>query len=80
MLFDSARWPNAVTIGKLIDRTMLLEAHCHCCGRCVVLDPRKLPLPSEGVASRPRRPLPVRALRLSADERAAAFEEVWPLL
>jgi hypothetical protein len=25
MLFDSARWPNAVTIGKLIDRAMLLD-------------------------------------------------------
>jgi hypothetical protein len=45
MLIDSARWPNTVTIGKLIDRAMQLEAHCHKCGRCAVINPARLQLP-----------------------------------
>jgi hypothetical protein len=53
MPFDSARWPNAVTIGKLIDRAMQLEAHCHGCGRCAVLDPVGLPLSARCASPRP---------------------------
>jgi hypothetical protein len=35
------------TIGKLIDRAMQLEAHCHKCGQFALLSPRALPLPPE---------------------------------
>jgi hypothetical protein len=78
MHFDSAPWPNAVTIGKLIDRTMLLEAHCHRCGRCKVLDPRKLLLPLDA-------PVPAlegrfRCERCGSTETSARphFEQTWP--
>jgi hypothetical protein len=80
MLFDSSRWPNAVTIGKLIDRAMQLEAHCHHCGRCAVLDPGRLPLPAAA-------PLPAlegrfRCERCGSRETTARphFEEVSPVL
>jgi hypothetical protein len=80
MLFDPAHWPKAVTIGKLIARAMRLEAHCHRCGRCAVLDPGSLALPLDA-------PLPAlegrfRCERCGSRQTSARphFEEVWPLL
>ena len=47
MPFDSARWPNAVTVAGLIEQAMPLGIHCIKCGRHVEADPASLPLPGE---------------------------------
>ena len=47
MSFDATRWPNAVTIGSLIEDGMQMEAHCHRCGRFALLDPASVGLPSD---------------------------------
>ena len=43
MGFDARKWPNAVTIGRLIEQGMPVGVHCLPCGRYAVLDPARLP-------------------------------------
>ncbi len=43
MGFDARKWPDAVTIGRLIEQGMPLGVHCLPCGRYAVLDPALLP-------------------------------------
>jgi hypothetical protein len=79
MLFDSVHWRDAVTIGKLIDRAMQLEAHCHRCGRFALLNPAALPLPLD--AALPALEGRFRCERCGSRQTSARphFEEVWPL-
>ena len=44
MGFDAAKWPNAVTIGRLIEQGMPLGAHCHKCGNFKKMDLAALPI------------------------------------
>jgi len=73
MLLDSARWRNAVTIGKLIDRAMQLEAHCHKCGRFALRNPARLRLPPRGAFASLGRAFPMRAVWITPNECATAF-------
>ena len=45
MSFNPVRWPKSVTVGNLIEDGMQMEAHCHRCGRFVLLDPAGVGLP-----------------------------------
>jgi len=47
MGFDAAKWPNAVTIGKLIARGQLLGVHRFKCGRHAAFDAKVMPLRSD---------------------------------
>ena len=44
MKFDPMKWPDAVTIGRLIEQGMPLGVHCNPCGRFAKLDPATLPI------------------------------------
>lgn len=42
MTFDASKWPNAATIGYLIERGMQLEIHCIKCAHYAKRDPAEL--------------------------------------
>ncbi len=47
MIFDPAKYPNAVTIGYLIEYGMALEVHCLKCGRFRTMAPAETGIPPE---------------------------------
>jgi hypothetical protein len=47
MSFDSARWPDAVTISWLIAERMGMGVHCQKCAHHAVLDPASPPFAPE---------------------------------
>ena len=59
MPFDARRWPNAVTIGRLIAERMGMDVHCNKCASNVGMDPAAL-------SFAPETPIPARAGRSSA--------------
>ena len=51
---EASRWPDAATVAYLIERRLLLQAHCHKCGRSAKFDPTTLPLAPETIVPSPK--------------------------
>lgn len=47
MPFDPAKYPDAITVGQLIERGMKIGLHCFDCAHFAVADPAALPLKHE---------------------------------
>jgi hypothetical protein len=45
MPFDPARFPDALTIGRLLELGLPLSIHCHRCGRCELFNADAFGLP-----------------------------------
>ena len=71
MPFDSARWPNAVTIAWLIAERMQMGVYCQKCARHVVLNPAALPFAVET-------PVPSLAGRFKCTRCGSTMTEVRP--
>ena len=71
MPFDARRWPNAVTIGRLIAERMGMDVHCNKCASNVGMDPAAL-------SFAPETPIPALAGRFKCTRCGSRQSEARP--